>query len=57
MESHGLAGCIQVSEPTYQHLRDKYRFKERGIIQVKGKGEMTTYFLIGKNVKSLAGNS
>ena len=57
MESHSLAGCIQVSESTYQHLRDKYQFRERGTIQVKGKGEMTTYFLIGKNVKSLAGNS
>ena len=56
MESHGLAGCIQVSESTYQHLQDKYQFRERGIIQVKGKGEMTTYFLIGRKVKSLARN-
>lgn len=53
MESHSLAGCIQVSESTYQHLQGKYFVKERGVIQVKGKGEMTTYFLIGKKFEVL----
>ncbi|HEY9653012.1 MAG TPA: adenylate/guanylate cyclase domain-containing protein [Coleofasciculaceae cyanobacterium] len=48
MESHGLAGGIQVSETTYQCLKEQYLFEKRGIIQVKGRGEMTTYFLIGK---------
>lgn len=47
MESHGLGGRIQVSVTTYERLRDKYLFEERGMIQVKGKGEMMTYFLIG----------
>jgi sensor domain CHASE-containing protein/class 3 adenylate cyclase len=45
MESHGLPGYIQVSDATYEHLKDKYVFQERGSISVKGKGEMTTYFL------------
>lgn len=48
MESHGLAGQIQVSAATYEHLREHYLLKKRGTIQVKGKGEMTTYFLIGR---------
>ncbi|HEY9597487.1 MAG TPA: adenylate/guanylate cyclase domain-containing protein, partial [Cyanophyceae cyanobacterium] len=48
MESHGLAGSIQVSEATYQCLKEQYLFQKRGIIQVKGRGEMTTYLLIGK---------
>lgn len=48
MESHGLAGMIQVTEATYQLLRDRYLFEERGVISVKGKGEMTTYFLLGR---------
>jgi class 3 adenylate cyclase len=49
MESHGIAGCIQVTERTYQRLRDGYRFQRRGPIQVRGMGEMVTYFLVGRN--------
>jgi class 3 adenylate cyclase len=45
MESQGVTGCIQVSETTYQRLRDRYQFEERGIIDIKGKGEMRTYLL------------
>jgi class 3 adenylate cyclase len=53
MESHSLPGCIQVTQSTYQSLRDKYLLEERGVIHVKGKGEMTTYFLKGKRVEQL----
>jgi PAS domain S-box-containing protein len=49
MESHGLPGKIQVTAATYERLREQYLFQERGFIQVKGKGEMMTYFLIGRN--------
>ncbi len=45
MESHGIPGQIQVSEPTYEYLKEKFVFNERGIIEVKGKGKMKTYFL------------
>lgn len=45
MESHGIAGCIQVTETTYRHLRLNYVFEKRGAIQVKGKGEVVTYLL------------
>ncbi|HBY78464.1 MAG TPA: adenylate/guanylate cyclase domain-containing response regulator, partial [Cyanobacteria bacterium UBA11148] len=44
------AGSIQVSTSTYERLRDKYLFQERGKIQVKGKGEMMTYLLIDRKV-------
>lgn len=47
MESHGLEGEIQVSETTYQLLKEKYMLKKRGRIQIKGKGEMMTYLLEG----------
>ena len=47
MESQGRPGRIQVSEATYERLRDKYELRERGQIEVKGKGWMTTYYLIG----------
>ena len=49
MESHGVAGCIQVTARTYQRLRDGYQFQRRGPISVRGMGEMVTYFLVGRN--------
>jgi len=48
MESLSLPGYIQVTSDTYERLRGGYRFEKRGAIDVKGKGEMTTYFLTGK---------
>jgi hypothetical protein len=39
---------IKVSETTYKLLDHKYLFQERGIIEVKGKGKMKIYRLIGK---------
>ncbi|NJR21609.1 MAG: response regulator [Richelia sp. CSU_2_1] len=49
MESQGVPGAIQVTVATYERLRDKYVFQERGVISVKGKGEMMTYLLVGRN--------
>ena len=48
MESHGIAGCIQVTDVTYQILKDKYQFESQRSIEIKGKGEMVTYLLKGK---------
>ena len=48
MESLGISGEIQVTVETYERLRDKFLFEERGVISVKGKGEMTTYLLKGR---------
>ncbi|WP_446392894.1 adenylate/guanylate cyclase domain-containing protein [Coleofasciculus sp. E1-EBD-02] len=48
MESRGQPDKIQVTEITYQRLRDKYELVERGFIRVKGKGKMKTYWLISK---------
>jgi adenylate cyclase len=45
MESHGIAGKIQLTESTYKRLQGQYQFENRGMIAVKGKGEMNTYFL------------
>lgn len=46
MESSGYPGSIQVTTATYERLKHKYVFEQRGIIQVKGKGEMMTYWLV-----------
>lgn len=48
MESHGAVGRVHVSESTYQLLRDRYVFEPRGPIEIKGKGEVSTYFLVAK---------
>ncbi|MEM9539547.1 MAG: adenylate/guanylate cyclase domain-containing protein [Cyanobacteria bacterium P01_E01_bin.42] len=48
MESSGKPGAIQITESTYARLRDKYNLEKRGTVQVKGKGEMITYWLNGK---------
>jgi class 3 adenylate cyclase len=48
MESHGVTGCIQVTDRTHERLKGAYRFERRGPIQVKGKGEMVTWFLVAR---------
>jgi len=50
MESHGVEGRIHLTEETYNMLRDKYDFEDRGIIDVKGKGDMRTFLLKGRKV-------
>jgi adenylate cyclase len=51
MESQGVAGKIQVTENTYRILKDEFNFEARGTIDVKGKGKMETWFLVGKDKK------
>jgi adenylate cyclase len=48
MESSGLPGKIQVSAQTYEKLKGKYYLEKRGLIEVKGKGTMETFWLINK---------
>ena len=48
MESHGEPNRIQVTDATYEKLKDRYIFEPRGTVAVKGRGEMMTYWLLGK---------
>jgi class 3 adenylate cyclase len=48
MESHGEPDKIQVTDVVRQRLQTDFEFRERGKIDIKGKGEMTTYFLEGR---------
>jgi class 3 adenylate cyclase len=48
MESHGVPGEIQVTESSYDLLKNNYHFEFRGEIAIKGKGMMKTYFLKGR---------
>jgi class 3 adenylate cyclase len=47
LESHGQPGKIHVSELAKERLGDHFTFEPRGTIQLKGKGEMATWFLAG----------
>ncbi|KAJ8288338.1 hypothetical protein COCON_G00009970 [Conger conger] len=50
MESTGVMGNIQVVEDCYAILKDYgFRFVRRGPIFVKGKGELLTFFLKGRD--------
>ena len=48
MESTGVAGRIQTSQTIFQRLQPKFDFEERGLVDVKGKGLVRTYFLLGE---------
>jgi guanylate cyclase len=48
MESHGTPGEIQITRATFELLNDEFICKRRGTIDVKGKGEMETWYLIGR---------
>ena len=49
MESHGVAGRIQITDSTRLQLSEPFMLEERGVIDVKGKGEMRTWFLNSRN--------
>ncbi|NJK68273.1 MAG: response regulator [Microcoleus sp. CSU_2_2] len=48
MEVTAFANSIQVTAVTYELLKDKYVLDKRGIVPVKGKGDMVTYWLVKK---------
>ncbi|MBK9117418.1 MAG: tetratricopeptide repeat protein [Betaproteobacteria bacterium] len=47
MESHGEPSRIHATDAVVAAIGDRYRFDERGEIEVKGKGRMRTWFLLG----------
>lgn len=49
MESLGLPGRIQITSEVMSLLGGRYRFEERGIVDVKGKGPMPLFFLNGRS--------
>lgn len=47
MESTGVPGRIQISEATYGLVREDFECEERGEVEVKGKGVMRTWWVVG----------
>jgi guanylate cyclase len=48
MESHGTPGRIQITRATYELLADEFVCEPRGTIEIKGKGEVEAWYLLGR---------
>jgi adenylate cyclase len=48
MESTDVEGRIQVPQSVYERLKDDYVLEERGDVEIKGKGLMHTWYLVGR---------
>lgn len=48
MESHGVGGVIQISEATYELIKNDFICEPHGSLNVKGKGDMNVWYLLGK---------
>ena len=48
MESHGLPGEVHLTERAADAIRRSHKLRDRGVIEVKGKGPMRTFFLDGR---------
>ncbi len=48
MESHGEAGKVQITTHTREILKEAFACEKRGIVDIKGKGEMETWWLVGR---------
>lgn len=46
MESHGVPGRVQMTRRFAERLPPGHRWEERGPVEVKGKGVLTTYLLV-----------
>jgi adenylate cyclase len=49
MESHGVAGRVQVAESTRRLLGESFSYEERGMLEVGDKGEVKTWFVTGRS--------
>jgi adenylate cyclase len=48
MESTDVEGRIQVPETVYERLKNEYLLEARGVVDIKGKGPMNTWYLVGR---------
>jgi adenylate cyclase len=53
MESAGTPERIQITQATYELLKDEFVCEPRGTVEVKGKGEMETWYLVAANPAGL----
>lgn len=46
MESHGLGGAVQITQTTYELIKEEFICEPRGTVNVKGKGEMEVWLVL-----------
>jgi class 3 adenylate cyclase len=51
MESTGFPGRLQVTKETRERLAPTFELESRGLVDVKGKGRIETWFVLGKRPK------
>jgi guanylate cyclase len=49
MESHGTSDEIQITRPTWELVRDDFATEPLGLVEVKGRGAVETWRLVGGN--------
>jgi adenylate cyclase len=57
MESHGTPDMIQITRSTFELLRDDFVIEPIGLVEVKGKGEVETWRLVGPSDRPLTANA
>ena len=53
MESHGISGAVQITQATYELVKDEFVCEPRGTVDVKGKGEMEVWLVIAAQPNSV----
>ncbi|MGD9516382.1 adenylate/guanylate cyclase domain-containing protein, partial [Mycolicibacterium sp.] len=53
METTDVEGRIQVPDNVYERLRDRFVLEERGVVDVKGKGPMHTWYLVAHRAEAV----
>lgn len=50
MESHGSVGTIQITDATYDLIKNEFECESRGVVNIKGKGEMAVWTVLREKV-------
>lgn len=51
MESHGSGGTVQITQDTYELIKDEFECESRGVSYIKGKGDMAVWLVTRELIK------
>ena len=52
MESHGQPGRIQITRRTFELVCDEFECEPHGLVDIKGKGKMETWYLLAERSRT-----